>query len=88
MKESIKSAFVVLLVNIILLIVFSRWIMKQSPIVAIVLSLLKLTDTLQMTWFGEITELSALGTPLWMIVFWVILDLLLMLILTIADVVD
>ncbi len=43
--------------------------MRSCTIVAIVLTLLKLTDAVSMLWFEKVTVLSAAGTPLWMLLF-------------------
>jgi len=40
---------------------------KIYIVLTIVLVVLKLTDTIPMLWFGPVSVLSAVGTPLWIL---------------------
>ena len=42
--------------------------MYFAPITFVVLLVLKLTGAVAMPWFGWVTTLSTIGTPLWMVV--------------------
>jgi len=66
-RELIKiSAYAVTIFGIIIAVI-GVICSKSWYIIILILSLLKLTNYLNIDWFGSIYELSAIGTGLWLV---------------------
>ncbi len=67
MKYMIIGLSAVSAVFSMMAIVASIIAINGSGLTAIVLSIMKLTGTVDILWFSGLTTLSAIGTPLWML---------------------